>query len=219
MRKNDKIFFICSGIDIVSRGYETHMKQLFNLFLKMFCNLVFIYIDIWYYKTEQEIERLLLLNPITCDNLSEIHSMLYRLSQNKKYIPFYMKEEDISFDFNINIDDIIEYKNNFAITPEGILMLMGINLKSKLKIIISSQILSDLKHLDIVEQNRTKYNKFGAHGHDDIIENYTITIKGYKFIEPRFYEGDKAKIMQFIKDEKHIGYPFNQITKKQWGIE
>ena len=84
--------------------------------------------------------------------------------------------------------------------------------------------------VEIFESNKPKFNIFGAHGDDDLINNYSFQIGGYNFLEPRFYfsrknnntERDKSDwdgIIKFFEMGSHKGYPFNMLSENQWGVE
>ena len=85
-----------------------------------------------------------------------------------------------------------------------------------------------LEGCEIFEPNKSKFNIFGAHGDDDLIENYSFQINGYNFLEPRFYFSRKNKkterdlkdwegIKIFFETESHKGYPFNLLSEEQLG--
>ena len=137
--------------------------------------------------------------------------------------------------FNVKIP-----KEHFTICQSGILSLMNIRKNDDLDIIISSEAReslfnnsSDFIKLDsveIFEPNRGKFQLFNAQGDDDLIKNYSFQINGYNFLEPRFYFSRKNKhtdrdksdwdgMRMFFENESHKGYPFNQMTDEQWGIQ
>ena len=137
--------------------------------------------------------------------------------------------------FNVQIP-----KEHYTICQSGILSLMGIRQNDDLDIIISSQARESLFNnsnqfirqdgVEIFEPNRGKFQIFGAQGDDDLIKNYSFQINGYNFLEPRFYFSRKNKhtdrdksdwdgMRRFFEIENHKGYPFNQLTEEQWGVQ
>jgi len=138
------------------------------------------------------------------------------------------------------LSDIPIPTEEFTICQSGILALMGIRQNDDVDIIISTearnQIFSgDTKFIrsngvEIFEQNKGKFKIFDAQGDDDLIENYSFKVNGYNFLEPRFYFSRKNKhtdrdksdwegIRKFFEMESHMGYPFNQLTEEQWGVQ
>ena len=128
----------------------------------------------------------------------------------------------------------------FTICQSGILALMGIRDNDDVDIIISTEARNQLfegnvnfirtNSAEIFEPNRGKFRIFDAQGDDDLIENYSFQINGYNFLEPRFYFSRKNKhtdrdksdwesIRKFFKMKSHLGYPFNQLTEEQWGVQ
>ena len=58
----------------------------------------------------------------------------------------------------------------------------------------------------------------------------SFKVNGYNFLEPRFYFSRKNKhtdrdksdwdgIKRFFEMESHLGYQFNQLDEKQWGVK
>jgi len=110
---------------------------------------------------------------------------------------------------------------------------MGIRDNDDLDIIISSKLrnreIQFPSGVEVFAKDRGKFNYFGANGDDDIIDNYCLTIDGYKFLEPRFYFARKhidntardisdwTAIEEFFNREAHKGYPFNFEFYK-WGL-
>ena len=128
----------------------------------------------------------------------------------------------------------------FTITQSGILTLMGIRKNDDVDIIISSNARLQLFNgdrkfiradgVEIFEPNKSKFRLFGSHGDDDLINNYSLQINGYNFLEPRFYFSRKNKhtdrdksdwegMRRFFEMESHLGYPFNKLTEEQWGVK
>jgi len=183
-------------------------------------------------------------------------AMIGRLISGKKYIPFYMKKEKI-YDTPRDKDRIHRVlpviqnvsklntlnlsKSEYTITQSGILALMGIRPNDDIDIIISSKVRKDLFNdthqflrfddgVEIFEPNKSKFLKFGAIDDDDLINNYSFSVDGYRFLEPRFYFSRKNKktdrdlkdwegIRKFFEMESHKGYPFNTLTDEQWGVQ
>ena len=182
-------------------------------------------------------------------------AMIGRILSGKKYIPFYMKKSQIYdeprvYDGLHRVKPLIDNVNglsNITIPPDeyticqsGILALMGVRSNDDVDIIISSEARSQLfggntdfirtNNAEIFEPNRGKFQIFNAQGDDDLIENYSFEVNGYKFLEPRFYFSRKNKhtdrdksdwegIRKFFEMGSHLGYPFNQLTEEQWGVQ
>ena len=138
------------------------------------------------------------------------------------------------------LSDIPIPAEEFTICQSGILALMGIRQNDDVDIIISTEARNQIfdgdtnfirtNSVEIFEQNKGKFKIFDAQGDDDLIENYSFKVNGYNFLEPRFYFSRKNKhtdrdksdwdgMRKFFKIESHKGYPFNQLTDKQWGVK
>ena len=90
---------------------------------------------------------------------------------------------------------------------------------------------SIIQDIDVFPKDYDKFKVFGCSGDDDAINNYSVNIFGYNFLEPRFYFSRKHRdktqrdindwnaINRFFNNKCYKGYPFNKITKKQWGLE
>jgi len=128
----------------------------------------------------------------------------------------------------------------FTVCQSGILALMGIRDNDDVDIIISTEARNQLfegninfirtNGAEIFEPNRGKFRIFDAQGDDDLIDNYSFKVNGYNFLEPRFYFSRKNKhtdrdksdwegIRKFFKMKSYLGYPFNQLTEEQWGVQ
>jgi hypothetical protein len=131
-------------------------------------------------------------------------------------------------------------KEEFTITQSGILAIMGIRQNDDVDIVISSNVREQLfnnknefirqDNIEIFQKNNGKFRIFDAQGDDDLIKNYSFKVNGYNFLEPRFYFSRKNKhtdrdksdwdgIKKFFEKENYKGYPFNQLTLEQLGIE
>ena len=146
-------------------------------------------------------------------------AMIGRLLKGKSYIPFYMKKNQIydnprQHDGQHRIKPLIQNlkgisdisipAGEFTICQSGILALMGIRQNDDIDIIISTEARNQIfggntnfirdKGAEIFEPNRGKFRIFDAQGDDDLIENYSFTVNGYNFLEPRFY---------FSRNNKH----------------
>jgi hypothetical protein len=182
-------------------------------------------------------------------------AMIGRLISGKKYIPFYMKKGQIYDNSREHdgehrikpliqnlrgISDISIPTGEFTICQSGILALMGIRQNDDIDVIISTEARDQLfggntnfirdKGVEIFEPHRGKFRIFDAQGDDDLIENYSFTVNGYNFLEPRFYfsrknrhtdrdKSDWEGMGAFFQMGNHKGYPFNQLTDEQWGVE
>ena len=205
-----------------------------------------------YYKSldlmsDDELEIFLMNNPVEFDNGYIRHSyhracaMIGRLINGKKYIPFYMKKEQI-YDNprehdrihraqplirNVGgLSNIQIPRGEFTITQSGILALMGIRQNDDVDIIISSEARNQLfggnnefirleGDIEIFEKDRGKFRIFDAQGDDDLIENYSFQVNGYNFLEPRFYFSRKnKKTERDLKDWKAIREFFENKSHK-----
>jgi hypothetical protein len=206
--------------------------------------------------SDLEIQQFLKQNPVEFDNGFIRHNyhracaMIGRLIGGKSYIPFYMETEQIynkprkkdgihrikpltnKIKLLEKMDKMGIDKNDYCLTQSSILSIMGIRDNDDLDIIISSKLRNQNIQfppgVDVFAANRGKFNYFGAKGDDDILENYCITINGYKFLEPRFYFARKNRttkrdindwksIESFFNNNNHKGHPFNFDFYK-WGI-
>ena len=182
-------------------------------------------------------------------------AMIGRLLSGKEYLPFYMKKDDIynnkrQHDGKHRVKPLIESvkclsdikipAGDFTICQSGILALMDIRQNDDIDIIISSEArkqlfnetkdMITLNNVEIFAKNRGKFRIFDAQGDDDLIKNYSFTVNGYNFLEPRFYFSRKNKhtdrdksdwdgIRTFFQMRNYMGYPFNKLSLEQWGIE
>ena len=182
-----------------------------------------------YYKSldlmsDDELKVFLKNNPVEFDNGYIRHSwhracaMIGRLINGKKYIPFYMKKNQIydnprERDGMHRVKPLIENLNGlseiqipneeFTICQSGILALMGIRKNDDVDIIISSKARTEffdgndgfirLNGVEIFAKNKGKFRIFDAQGDADLIENYSFRVNGYNFLEPRFYFSRKNK--------------------------
>ena len=182
-------------------------------------------------------------------------AMIGRLLKGKSYIPFYMKKNQIydnprQHDGQHRIKPLIQNlkgisdisipAGEFTICQSGILALMGIRQNDDIDIIISTEARNQIfggntnfirdKGAEIFEPNRGKFRIFDAQGDDDLIENYSFTVNGYNFLEPRFYFSRKNKhtdrdksdwegMRAFFEMGNHKGYPFNKLSGEQWGVQ
>lgn len=207
--------------------------------------------------SDDEIEEYLQSNPVEFDNGFMKHSyhrgfaMIGRLIRGEKYIPFYMETEKIFNKAWVNdnkiriepptsklkhlskLDEMGISRGDYCLCQSSILTIMGVRDNDDLDIIISSKLrkqnISFPKGIDVFPRNETKFDYFGANGDDDILENFCITIDGYKFLEPRFYFARKNisdiqrdvydwdGIKRFFDRGSDLGYPFDTITYK-WGL-
>tara|TARA_B100000963_G_scaffold360467_1_gene391451 strand:- start:1742 stop:3172 length:1431 start_codon:yes stop_codon:yes gene_type:complete len=219
-------------------------------------NLTKEYYDSLELMSDEEIEDYLEGNPVEFDNGFIKHSyhrayaMIGRLVEGKSYIPFYMETEKIfnkpwSNDNKIRtekptskikllqkLDEMGIDRNEYCLCQSSILSVMGIRDNDDLDIIISSKLRNTIKqwplNVEVFPENYSKFDYFGATDDDDILENYCITIDGYKFLEPRFYfarkntdskrdKNDWKGVKEFFERESHLGHPFNFDSYK-WGL-
>ena len=200
-----------------------------------------------YYKslpemTDEEIQKFLKENPTEFSigfvkhSMHRACAMIGRLISGKSYIPFYVKKVVDNQWLNIrHLDKIKDWpKSEYTIVQSGILALMGIRQNSDLDVVISSKLKKDLtfipENVEVME-NRDKFKIFDdIKTDDDLVYNYSVTIGGYNFLEPRFYFKrlwpdrqskieDQRKIKQFEERGSHLYYPFGNITKEKWGFD
>ena len=206
--------------------------------------------------SDDEISDFLEQTPVEFDNGYVKHSyhralaMVGRLIRGESYIPFYMKEPQIYDSPRIEdgiirtskltsklkhlskLDEMGINRDEYCLCQSSILTVMGIRDNDDLDIIISSKLrnqnITFPQGIDVFDENRKKFDYFGANGDDDILENFCIIIDGYKFLEPRFYfarknmSSDRDKkdfegIKQFFDRNSDLGYPFDKITYR-WGL-
>ena len=205
---------------------------------------------------DDELSEYLENNPVEFSNGFIKHSyhralaMVGRLIRGERYIPFYMETSQI-YDSPRKLDGIMRTskltskikhlskldkmgvsRDEYCLCQSSILTVMGVRDNDDLDIIISSKLRKQNVRfpsgIDIFDANRKKFDYFGAAGDDDILENYCITIDGYKFLEPRFYfarknthtDRDKKDwdgVSKFFERESDLGYPFN-FQPYKWGL-
>ena len=130
-------------------------------------------------------------------------------------------------------------RSQYCLTQSSILALMGIRTNDDVDIIMNSNFRQSIGignqhfksgNVEIFSSNYDKFMINGAKNDDDLIENYTLVFEGYRFLEPRFYFSRKNKltdkdksdwegIRKFFEMGSHKGYPFNQLTEEQWGVQ
>jgi len=130
-------------------------------------------------------------------------------------------------------------RRQYCLTQSSILALMGIRSNDDVDIIMNSSFRQSIGisnqhfksgNVEIFSSNYDKFMINGAKNDDDLIENYTLVFEGYRFLEPRFYFSRKNKltdkdksdwegIRKFFEMGSHKGYPFNQLTEEQWGVQ
>ena len=130
-------------------------------------------------------------------------------------------------------------KNDYCLTQSSILALMGIRKNNDIDIIINSKLRNQLKigsqyvkkgNVEIFSANYDKFMINGVKNDDDLIENYTFSFEGYRFLEPRFYFSRKNKhdeknikdwegIKRFYEMGSCNGYPFSECNIDKWGFE
>ena len=186
-------------------------------------------------------------------------AMIGRLINNKSYIPFYMKKSQI-FDEPTKYDNVHRLhhptklikglsdldnmgisREDYTLTQSSILTTMGIRLNDDLDIIISSRLRNELNRgngnfklsniVDVFPKDYGKFRVFDCKNDDDAINNYSIKIGNYNFLEPRFYFSRKHRDKQqrdihdwngintFFELKMNKFYPFNHITSEQFGVE
>mgnify|MGYP000002678889 CR=1 FL=1 len=153
--------------------------------------------------SDKEIENFLKENPVEFDNGFIRHSyhracaMIGRLINGGKYIPFYMKKEQIYNEprkkdgiqrrfplFNRIkclklVDELKIPRGEFTICQSGILALMGIRKNSDLDVVISSKLKNKIKEIPSgveIMSNRGKFRVFGCKDDDDFVYNFSVNI-------------------------------------------
>ena len=173
------------------------------------------------------------------------YAMIGRLIRGEKYVPFYVKNKNFNPLNNLNflneLDALQIPKSEYTLCQSSILALMGIRSNDDLDIVVSSKVREHSlggdnrggkysKNIEIFSKNHPKFNVFGCNNDDELIKKYSIQIMGYNFVEPRFYFSriwpenkrkleDQKQIRMFMLTNKINLYPFNQISKKQWGVD
>ena len=186
-------------------------------------------------------------------------AMIGRLIKGESYIPFYMEKSQI-FDEPTKHDNIHRLyhpskvirgledldnmgisQDDYTLTQSSILTTMGIRQNDDLDIIISSKLrdkigkgngnfkLSNI--VDVFPKDYGKFRIFDCKDDDDAINNYSVKIGEYNFLEPRFYFSRKHRdkkqrdiddwdgINTFFELKINECYPFNHITLEQFGVE
>ena len=130
-------------------------------------------------------------------------------------------------------------RSQYCLTQSSILALMGIRSNDDVDIIMNSSFRQSIGignqhfksgNVEIFSPNYDKFMINGAKSDDDLIENFTFEFECYRFLEPRFYFSRKNKstdkdksdwegIRKFFEIGSHKGYPFNQLTEEQWGVQ
>lgn len=173
------------------------------------------------------------------------YAMIGRLIRGEKYVPFYVKNENFNPFSNLrflnDLDALQIPKSEYTLCQSAILALMGIRSNDDLDIVVSSRVREyslDGSHsggkfnnyIEVFCKNHPKFNVFGCNNDDELIQNYSINIMGYNFVEPRFYFSrlwpenkrkveDQKQIRTFMSTNKVNIPPFNQISKIQWGVD
>jgi hypothetical protein len=242
-------YYNCMKAEFRHNVQEHHILGWENMTLEYYKNLDPM--------SDEEIEIFLKDNPVEFDNGFIRHNyhracaMIGRLINGKPYIPFYMETSKIYYEprkkdgihritpvtnrikLLSQMDAMGINRDEYCICQSGILSIMGVRDNDDLDIIISSNLrnqnISYPLGVEVFDKDRKKFDYFGAEGDDDILENYCITIDGYKFLEPRFYFARKfinkserdisdwQGIKEFFCKESHKGYPFN-FEHYKWGL-
>jgi hypothetical protein len=201
--------------------------------------------------TDSEILEFNQKNPIDFDlefirhGTHRAYAMIGRLVRGEKYIPFYVKSDDfnplLKLNFLQELDSLQIPKSEYTLCQSSILALMGIRSNDDLDIVVSSKLREYSlngetngckihKNIEVFCKNHGKFKAFGCEDDDDLIQNYSINLMGYNFVEPRFYFSriwpenqrkveDQNQIRMFMSSSKNNLYPFNQISKEKWGVE
>ena len=174
-----------------------------------------------------------------------VYAMIGRLIRGESYIPFYVSENKFLYptekiNYLSELDKLDIPRSEYTICQSSWLSMMGIRNNDDLDIVISTKLreysldgyIGDTKihrNIDVFGKNRKKFNAFGCSDDDDLINNYSVSINGYNFCEPRFYFSriwpvsskkinDQEMIRKFFRNNNHTLYPFYNITDIQWGV-
>ena len=186
-------------------------------------------------------------------------AMIGRLIKGESYIPFYMDKSQI-FDEPTKHDNIHRLyhpakvingltdldnmginRDDYTLTQSSILTTMGIRQNDDLDIIISSRLRDKINKgdgnfklssiVDVFPKDYDKFKIFGCDNDDDAINNYSVKIGEYNFLEPRFYFSRKHRdkkqrdiddwegINTFFELKINECYPFNHIKSEQFGVQ
>ncbi len=206
-------------------------------------NMTKEYYDGLYKMEDEDIEIFLKTNPseffdgFIKHSYHRAVSMIGRLINGKKYIPFYMKRSDIYTKVphpvkNVKYLERLSHipRDKFTIVQSGILAVMGIRQNSDLDIVVTD----DCPPINIdgveVMKDHGKFKVYGCSNDNDLVNHYSQPIGGYNFAMPRFYFSRKHKhserdkfdwdgMKTFFGRESHLGYPFNVFTEEEWGHE
>jgi hypothetical protein len=189
-------------------------------------------------------------NPIDFDSefirhgTHRTYAMIGRLVRGERYIPFYVKKESFNPIIKVKylriLDDLQIPRSEYTICQSSMLTLMDNRPNDDLDIVVSNKLrhysLDGEVHgckihsnIEVFGKNHKKFRAFGCKDDDDLIQNYSVNIAGYNFVEPRFYFSriwpentrkinDQQLIHYFMNSELRNITPFNIITDKQWGF-
>lgn len=190
-------------------------------------------------------------NPINFDTTHIRHgthrayAMIGRLIRGEKYIPFYIKKENFNPIIKIKylsvLDELNIPRSEYTICQSSILSLIGNRANDDLDIVVSTRLrevsldgtTTDCKihpNIEIFALNKGKFNAFGCSNDDQLIQDYSINICGYNFVEPRFYFSrlwpenekkvcDHILIKEFMDSDLYKVSPYNNISIAQWGVD
>ncbi len=143
---------------------------------------------------------------------------------DKKNKKFKIKTSELLIKLS-KINNAINLKRKYLYENEIINIQKELNISYE-----NSKDIVEVVYSDIFDNIYNELSQTINYISNDIIENYTFEFEGYRFLEPRFYfsrknkdtEKDKADwdgIRNFFKMGSHKGYPFNQLTEEQWGVQ
>jgi hypothetical protein len=200
--------------------------------------------------TEEEILAFNKANPIDFGithikhGTHRAYAMIGRLIRDEKYIPFYVKKENFNPIIKLRhlsvLDDLGIPRNEYTICQSALLALITNRPNDDLDIVISNRLRNESldgfmkdchihPHIEVFGRNKGKFNAFGCIDDEQLIQEYSINIAGYNFVEPRFYfsriwpENEKKRhdhmlIHEFMASGLDKIEPYNKITAEQWGI-
>jgi len=170
--------------------------------------------------SDEEIAQFLKENPVGFENGIVKHgyhracAMIGRLADGKKYIPFYMKRENVYdtpfkdgitriFNPILHVDRLKEIdqlgipRSEYTICQSGILALMGIRPNDDLDIIITDRLREAFKRgpegfkigrgIEVFPKDYDKFKQNGCKTDEEAISDFSGNAFGYNFLEPRFY--------------------------------
>lgn len=134
-------------------------------------------------------------------------------------------------------------KDKFTLIQSALFPIMGIRQNGDLDFILESSLVPIYKEKILkikglnIKINNDNYKQFGCSGDDDLIKNHSMEINGLRFCHFKFYNRilrnrsyrvrrekkikygfcDYEKLKIFFETNKHLEYPFADISISTWG--